>query len=210
MPKLWNETIEEHRRAVREATLDTAAELVARDGFGSLSMSQIAEETGIARATLYKYFPDIEAILVAWHERQIARHLDYLGDLAATAADPLERLTRVLEEYAFIQNEHGRTELGALLHRGEHFGRAEKQLEQFVQRIVENAASAGHVRSDVSPAELARFCVHALSAASALGSKAAVRRLVSMTLDALRAPSAAAANSSNESIPSTCRRDQGS
>lgn len=34
-----------------------------------MTMSRIAEEIGIGRATLYKYFPDVEAILLAWHER---------------------------------------------------------------------------------------------------------------------------------------------
>jgi hypothetical protein len=32
MPRLWNETIEAHRREVREATLDATAELVAKHG----------------------------------------------------------------------------------------------------------------------------------------------------------------------------------
>ena len=71
MPKLWNETIEAHRREVRDAILDTTAALVAEHGLRSVTMSQIAEKTGIGRATLYKYFPDVEAILPAWHERQI-------------------------------------------------------------------------------------------------------------------------------------------
>jgi AcrR family transcriptional regulator len=75
MPKLWNETIDAHRRDVREAILDTTATLVAGHGLLSVTMSQIAEKTGIGRATLYKYFPDVEAILLAWHGRQIASHL---------------------------------------------------------------------------------------------------------------------------------------
>ena len=56
VPKLWNETIEAHRRAVRDAILETTAALVAEHGLTSVTMSQIAEETGIGRATLYKYF----------------------------------------------------------------------------------------------------------------------------------------------------------
>ncbi|TJV36742.1 MAG: helix-turn-helix transcriptional regulator, partial [Mesorhizobium sp.] len=55
MPKLWNETIDAHRRAVRDACLDTTAALVAEHGLLSVTMSKIAEETGIGRATLYKY-----------------------------------------------------------------------------------------------------------------------------------------------------------
>jgi len=78
VPKLWTETIETHRREVREAILDTTAALVAEHGLLGVTMSQIAEETGIGRATLYKYFPDVEAILLAWHDRQITGHLAQL------------------------------------------------------------------------------------------------------------------------------------
>ena len=81
MPKLWTETIEEHRRAVRDAALDTTAALVAERGLAAVTMSQIAAATGIGRATLYKYFPDVEAILAAWHERQVAQHLGQLAEV---------------------------------------------------------------------------------------------------------------------------------
>ncbi|HZA80384.1 MAG TPA: helix-turn-helix domain-containing protein, partial [Actinomycetes bacterium] len=81
MPKLWDETIEAHRLQVREAILDTTAALVASHGLRSVTMSEIAERTGIGRATLYKYFPDVEAILLAWHERQITTHLAQLEEL---------------------------------------------------------------------------------------------------------------------------------
>ncbi len=93
MPKLWNETIEAHRRAVRDATLDATAALVAAHGLASVTMSRIAEETGIGRATLYKYFPDVEAILVAWHERQVTGHLAQLTELRDQAGDAAERAT---------------------------------------------------------------------------------------------------------------------
>src|SRR5687767_2901383 len=67
MPKLWNETIETHRRDVRDAILDATSSLVAEGGLRSVTMSLIAEKADIGRATLYKYFPDIEAILKSWH-----------------------------------------------------------------------------------------------------------------------------------------------
>src|SRR5262245_17513296 len=65
MPKLWSETITLHRREVRDAILDTTVALVAEHGLHAVTMSQIAEATGIGRATLYKYFPGVEAILHA-------------------------------------------------------------------------------------------------------------------------------------------------
>ncbi|OUC91481.1 TetR/AcrR family transcriptional regulator [Streptomyces swartbergensis] len=186
MPKLWNETIDAHRAAVREAILDTTAKLVAEGGLRSVTMSQVAERTGIGRATLYKYFSDAEAVLLAWHERQIAAHLEQLSDISHQTGTAVERLTAVLEAYAGIARQRHGGELAALLHQGEHVTHAEQHLQGMLQHLLAQAAQAGDLRSDVPPAELAQYCLHALTAAAGLTSQAAVTRLVSVTLDGLR------------------------
>jgi AcrR family transcriptional regulator len=189
VPRLWTETIETHRRAVRDATLDTAAALVAEHGLASVTMSQIAEETGIGRATLYKYFPDVEAILFAWHERQVSGHLERLEQVRDQSGDPAERLKAVLETYALIQHQlrvaHG-TEIAALLHQGEHVARAQHQLSSLIRDVLMEATAAGAVRDDMPPTELTSYCLHALTAACGLPSKSAVHRLVTITLAGLR------------------------
>ncbi len=190
VPKLWNETIEAHRRAVREAILDTTWALVTEHGLTSVTMSQIAEETGIGRATLYKYFPDVESILLAWHERHVTGHLEHLAEVRDQADDAGERLEAVLEAYALISHhrEHHGTELAAFLHRDEHVARAQQQLSDLIRDLLTEGAQTGDVRDDVAPEELASYCLHALTAASSLPSKAAVRQLVTVTLDGLRPP----------------------
>ena len=156
MPKLWTETIEEHRRAVHDATLDTTAVLVREHGLAAVTMLQIAAAAGIGRATLYKYFPDVEAILIAWHDRQITHHLRQLAEARDAAATPADRLEAVLETFALIQHLHHDTELPvALLHRGEHVARARKQLRDLVADLLAAGAEAGAVRSDIAPGELA-------------------------------------------------------
>ena len=189
MPKLWNETIQAHRREVRDAILETTWALVAEHGLLSVKMSQIAEKTGIGRATLYKYFPDVEAILLAWHERHVSGHLERLAEIRDQAGDARERLEAVLEAYALISHEHHDIELGAelaeLLHRGEHVARAQHQLRDMIRDLLAEAAKSGDVRDDVAPEELASYCLHALAAASSLPSRAAVRRLVTITLAGL-------------------------
>ena len=188
MPKLWDDSIDSHRRAVREATIDATAALVAEHGVRAVTMSQIAEKTGIGRATLYKYFQDVDGILVAWHERQIHRHLEQLSRLRDQAGNVNERLRAVLEAYAFIQHElaaHGGA-LSAALHGGDHVDRAQQQLREFMGELLAEAAAAGAVRDDVPASELASYCLHATAAAGGLPSKAAVRRLVLVTLDGLR------------------------
>jgi AcrR family transcriptional regulator len=188
MPKLWNDTIEAHRREVGDAILDTTAALVAKRGLRAVTMSEIAETTGIGRATLYKYFPDVEAILTAWHERKVHAHLEQLAALKSGAKDARERLEAVLETYALIQYEHHGSELAALLHRGEHVDRAHRRLHALLRDLLKECARGGVVRADASPADLATYCLHALSAASALASKGAVRKLVDVTLAGLRRP----------------------
>jgi AcrR family transcriptional regulator len=187
MPKLWTETIEAHRREVRDAILETTVALVSKHALRSVTMSQIAEEAGIGRATLYKYFPDVEAILVAWHERQVNGHLRHLAELRDQEGDPAQRLEAVLEAFALIHHEHHGTDLGALLHRGDHVLRAEQHLRTFIRDLLSEGAKVGVLRKDVAPEELASYCLHALTAAGSLPSKAAVRRLVAVTLAGLRA-----------------------
>ncbi|MFF3247354.1 TetR/AcrR family transcriptional regulator [Streptomyces sp. NPDC002870] len=186
MPKLWNETIDAHRHAVREAILDTTTELVEAGGLRSVTMSQIAEKTGIGRATLYKYFSDVEAVLLAWHERQVAGHLHQLTQAADQPGTAVVRLQAVLEAYAAIARRSHGGELAALLHQGQHVSHAERHLADMVQALISAGADSGDLRDDVPPAELAQYCLHALTAAAGLSSKAAVRRLVEVTLDGLR------------------------
>ncbi|MQA25172.1 MAG: TetR family transcriptional regulator [Micromonosporaceae bacterium] len=191
MPRLWNETIEAHRREVRDAILDTAWALVTEHGLLSVTMSQIAEQAGIGRATLYKYFPDVEAILRAWHERQITSHLGQLAETRDRAGEPGERLEAVLRAYARISHRraHHDAELGAILHRthrDERGADARHQLHRMVRDLLTEGAASGALRDDVAPDELAAYCLHALGAAGSLPSEAAVRRLVDVTLAGLR------------------------
>ena len=191
MPKLWSATIEQHRQTVHQAILDNTWALAAERGLLAVSMSHIAEATGIGRATLYKYFPDVESILVAGHERLVAAHLEQLAELRDRAGGPGERLEVVLAAYARIAHQrerHGTPELGALLHRGEHVAEAQRQLVDLFRDLLVEARRAGLVRTDIAPEQLATFCVHALGAAGGLPDEDAVHGLVQVTLAGLRAP----------------------
>ncbi|MET9387464.1 TetR/AcrR family transcriptional regulator [Streptomyces sp. NPDC002928] len=188
MPRIWSETIAAHRDAVREATLDATATLVAEHGLTGVTMSQIAKDTGIGRATLYKYFPDVESILRAWHERQIDEHLKQLLEIRDRTDGAMERLEAVLTGYAAAishRREHD-SPLATLLHTGEHVAAAHEHLREFILELIADAAAAGAVRRDVPAGELAAYCLHALAAAGVLDSRAATHRLVKTTLSGLR------------------------
>ena len=54
-----------------------------------------------------------------------------------------------------------------------------------IRDLLAACTKTGEVRDDVAPDELAGYCLHALEGASDLPSKAAVRRLVAVTLTGL-------------------------
>ncbi len=191
VPKLWKRTIEAHRLQVHEAILAATWALVTEHGLLSVTMTQIAERAGIGRATLYKYFPDVEAILFAHHQRHVAGHLEQLAALRDQVSDAGERLEAVLRAFAHIahyREHHGTEELAALLHRGRNAAQAQRQIFDLIRGVLIEAAEIGALRDDVTPDELATYCLHALTAAGSLPTEAAVDRLVTVTLAALRPP----------------------
>jgi AcrR family transcriptional regulator len=180
VPRLWTQNIESHRREVRDAILDTAEALVAQHGLRAVTMGQIANQTGIGRATLYKYFPTVEAILVGWHDRHVIGHLEHLDAVADATGDAGQRLQAVLCAYADHAHERAHHPRSA------DVARARRQLHDRFRSVLADAARAGAVRDDIAPAELAEYCIHALNAAARLPSKAATRRLVTVTIAGLQ------------------------
>lgn len=81
----------------RDQILAVAAEHFARDGKGSVSVRDIAQDAGVTRALVYHYFPGKETLLEAVIRREAAALLD------ATAPDPtlsaMENLERALGLY---------------------------------------------------------------------------------------------------------------
>ena len=188
MPKLWNATIATHRAAVRDAILDATLTLVAERGLRAVTMAEVALRAGIGRATLYKYFPDADSIMRAWHEREIGGHLAELAAIKQGPGDAASRLAAVLERYAAIAGGRGGhdAELAAVLHHDERVARARHGLRRLLAELLADAAVAGAVRDDIPTDELAGYCLHALGAAGDLSSRRAVRQLVAVTLAGLR------------------------
>lgn len=189
MPRLWDDTIEAHRHTVRHAILSTAWDLATEHGPLSISMSQVAERVGIGRATLYKYFPDVEAMLLTAHDEHVAAHLTELAELAESDGDVSTRLRSVVQRYALLRHHrarHAGDQLSALVHRPGTVAPAEQRLRRLFTRLIAAAQADGQVRDDLTAAELAGYVVHALAAAGDARSKAAVSRLVELVLTGLR------------------------
>lgn len=153
-------------------------------------MSRIAQDAGIGRATLYKYFPDVESILTEWHDEMITSHLSQLAELRSSGTTAEERLATSIETLADMSYKAGQhtpgSDIAATLHAGDHVTKADQDLRHLLQGVIEEAIRDGFVRDDIPPGELATYCVNAAMGARHLSSRAAVERLTQLTMASLR------------------------
>ncbi|MGE0457512.1 MAG: TetR/AcrR family transcriptional regulator [Bauldia sp.] len=166
--------------------MDRAVAIATTEGIHALTMARIAQEAGIGRATLYKYFKDVEDILASWHRRQIAAHLYELELVRARYASPIEGLREVLLSYTNRGNREHDARLGRLLHAMPHIHEAQQHLLDFVTGIVAAAIEAGELDRSVSARLRAHFALGAIEAG--LSSRAQAQLLVDMIMRGLGGP----------------------
>ena len=150
----------------------------------AITMSQVADEAGVSRPTLYKYFADVETMLLAHHDEMIETHLRELEGVAQGAGGAPERLEALFLAYA--QNcqrraAHAGTHVQWLVHAT--FERSEAQT-RLVSLFADVVQQAGLGRGVLSPTDLAEYSVRALGAAEHLAAdkSSAVARLVLTSL----------------------------
>ena len=94
----------------RGAIVARAAELFARQGYHATSMNQLAEASGLSKATLYHYYRDKDALLVHIADGHVSRLQALVADVAALGLKPQaqfrELVRRIVEEYADAQHAH--------------------------------------------------------------------------------------------------------
>ena len=88
-------TREEEKFERRNEILDAAERLFTERPDGLPSMDELAEAAGVAKGTLYLYFPSKEEVLVELHERYLNDFFDRLS--AALAAKPDFAIEDLLE-----------------------------------------------------------------------------------------------------------------
>lgn len=69
MPKISSPTIAEHVAKQEAAVVDATARLFAERGAARVTLADIADAVGLARTSLYRYFPSKGHILGAWFTR---------------------------------------------------------------------------------------------------------------------------------------------
>jgi len=94
----------------RELILARAATLFAHRGYPGTSMNEVAHACGLSKATLYHYYKDKYALLVAIAEGHVQRLHALVAEVAAERLAPeahlRELVARIVEAYAGAQHAH--------------------------------------------------------------------------------------------------------
>lgn len=92
MPKIAADTLDEHVRLQAGRVLDAASQLFREQGFRKTDMGQIAARVGLARNSLYRYYPNKEHVLAACVQRDMEPFVARVAALEGSHPDPQDRV----------------------------------------------------------------------------------------------------------------------
>lgn len=97
MPKIAAANIEEHVRRQTGRILNAALDLFSQHGYRGTDMGDIAQAMGLARNSLYRYYPSKDHILVAVMQRAMVPCIERIDALAQSHPDPAARIDAWLD-----------------------------------------------------------------------------------------------------------------
>jgi len=175
------------QQRVVAAILDGAAETFAVHG-EQASMNAVAEAAGVARATVYRYFPTREALLAE------------LGQVAMTDVDARltsARVDEVAPEEGITRAVRALVEVGRpLVLLARESGRSdperfERQVAQPLRKLFERGQALGDIRDDIPSGRLAEsligLIVGVLTSSPPLGREDTTATITRLFLDGARA-----------------------
>ena len=166
---------EERQELAVDRILEAAGRVFVRDGIRGARMGKIAEAAGCARATLYRYFPNKEALLHAYMV-QVAkgfgeilndrlRGLRSLGDRLVEAVAVSVELIQERDDVAPFFSEEG---LGLTAQLTSNAAVMREQLTRQIESESSSSRIQGKLTDDVSPAEAAEWVTRAIFSFSVL------------------------------------------
>jgi AcrR family transcriptional regulator len=144
----------------RDRLLETAADIFSAGG-PDASLEAVAKRAGVGIGTLYRHFPTREVLFEAVYRHEV----DQLAELAeqlAREVEPVEALRRWLHaNVRLVATKKGMVAALALAaHRpSELHAYSADRLAKAVGSLLDRAAKAGEIRSDITPEDLLRALV---------------------------------------------------
>ncbi|MFH5207335.1 TetR/AcrR family transcriptional regulator [Antrihabitans sp. NCIMB 15449] len=177
------------RDHVATMIMDRAATVLAERG-DALSMTEIARAAGVGRATLYRYFPNRDALLSAMADAaldDLAARIDDARLDTVPVGEAIARITRAFigsGKYAILaRDEHGACERSSELDR-----RLTTPLRQLFQKGIDTGVLRADLSADLMLMVSGALLQTGIEMAAIVGGEQASATITSLFLDGVRAP----------------------
>jgi TetR/AcrR family transcriptional repressor of mexCD-oprJ operon len=175
------------RERVAAAILEAAAGALAAEGEAA-SMSEVAAAAGVARATVYRYFPSREALLEALGQVAVEQAGEGLAAARLEGVSVDEAFTRAVralvvvgDYFVVLARERARVDPGEF----------ERRIAGVLRGLIRRGQSLGEIRDDLPVSWLLESflssVVSVLGATPALGVEDTVDAITSLFLDGAKA-----------------------
>jgi len=166
-----------------------AREVFSSDGPGA-TLTQVAAQAGVGNATLYRHFPNRQALAAAVYEDIFVSEVEpVLTELIESMA-PREAFLDVIESLTEVMYQQ-RPLLSSLEHLAELTVALFRRNHALVEALVVKGRETGELRADITADDLPTFVAMVTTASVALNQAPEVRRrYLSLMVDALNPTSA--------------------
>ncbi|WP_162942227.1 TetR/AcrR family transcriptional regulator [Desertimonas flava] len=107
MPRVTGGSVAAHRQATRDAIFAAFSSLVYERGYDAVSLADVAAAAGMSRTTMYNYFADKDALVVAFTEAEVTSFTEGLAADLAGAGTPADRLrVYIAAQLRYISRNH--------------------------------------------------------------------------------------------------------
>jgi len=171
----------------RERLLEVASAAFARDGVDA-SLERIAKEAGVGVGTLYRHFPNRDALMEAVYRHNLDQLIADADDLLANKP-PIE----ALEEWMLRFPAYVATKKGLAAHLktvvsadSDLFTSSQSRMRETMQKMLDAAAADGGIRADIDPGDVIRALAGVCMTSDMSNAPDQTCRLAGLLMDGLR------------------------
>jgi AcrR family transcriptional regulator len=173
----------------RRRLLAAAKSAFAKDG-ANVSLEEIARRAGVGIGTLYRHFPNRDALLAEVY-RQALRELAEAAPQLLTEHTPIEALRawmRLFLDYMATKRVIGPALSATVGGASALYASSADEIRAAMSLLVDRAVANGDIRLDIDPLDLLRAVTGVATTEDAEGWRSAARRLIDIIIDGLKAP----------------------
>jgi AcrR family transcriptional regulator len=171
----------------RQSLIDAAKAAFAEAGM-NVSLEEIARRADVGIGTLYRHFPNREAVVEAVYRREVEQLAEAVPLLleTSTPAEALHKWMHLFIDYIATKRLIAPSLAAAAAKTPTLYASSLELITNAISTLVKRAVAGGEVRKDINPSDLLRAMVGVSYGNPDAGWEASARRLIDILMDGLR------------------------